>query len=162
METSDEEDERRKRKSRKVQSVMESDSGSEEELKTKRKSRKVQEELEEESSDEGSKWGKRKAVRKKKDIPRGEEEARKEVQSKTVDMDVDGIVQWIQSLKFDDSKYAVCYFKLLEVKPMVAQLLPSPFQHMHSVPQYYSSSSTVASFVQLLLLWHAWVQDWHL
>lgn len=84
------------------------------------------------------------------------------MQSKTVDMDVDGIVQWIQSLKFDDSKYAVCYFKLLEVKPMVAQLLPSPFQHMRSIPQYYSSSSTVASFVQLSLLWHAWVQDQHL
>ena len=30
----------------------------------------------------------------------------------------------------DDSEYAVCYFKLLEAKPMVTQLVPSPFQHM--------------------------------
>ena len=48
-------------------------------------------------------------------------------------MDIDGIVQRIQGLKVDDSKYAVCYFKLLEARPTVAQLLPSPFQHMRSL-----------------------------
>ena len=51
---------------------------------------------------------------------------------KTVDVDVEGIVRKIQSLKVDDSEYAVCYFKLLEAKPTVAQLLPSPFQHMRN------------------------------
>ena len=51
---------------------------------------------------------------------------------KMVDVDVEGIVRKIQGLEVDDSEYAVCYSKLLEAKPTVAQLLPSPFQHMRN------------------------------
>src|ERR1700678_3232967 len=72
-------------------------------------------------------------VRKRKDGLKDKEEAKKEVQTKMVDVDVDGIVRQIQGLKVDDSKYTICYFKLLEAKPTVAQLLPSPFQHMHNM-----------------------------
>ena len=62
-----------------------------------------------------------------------EKEAQQEVTTKAVGVDVEGIVRKIQSLKVDDSNYAVCYFKLLEAKPTVAQLLPSPFQHMRNM-----------------------------
>src|ERR1700678_3853636 len=72
-------------------------------------------------------------VRKRKDGLKDKEEAKKEVQTKMVDVDVDGIVRQIQGLKVDDSKYTICYFKLLEAKPTVAQLLPSPFQHMRNM-----------------------------
>src|SRR5271168_1004689 len=121
---------------------MESDSDSEDGRKTKKKVRKDREETEEDdSSDEEAKRSRRKAVRKRKDGLKDEEDARKEVQSKSVDVDIDGIVRRIQGLKVDDSEYAVCYFKLLEAKPTVAQLLPSPFQHMkpsavHQVSTY--------------------------
>ena len=133
-ESSDEEDERKRKKSKKVRSVMESDSDSEDERKTKKKVRKDREETEEDdSSDEEAKRSRRKAVRKRKDRLKDEEDARKEVQSKSVDVDIDKIVWRIQGLKVDDSEYAVCYFKLLEAKPTVAQLLLSPFQHMCNV-----------------------------
>src|SRR5271168_365836 len=113
---------------------MESDSDSEDGRKTKKKVRKDREETEEDdSSDEEAKRSRRKAVRKRKDGLKDEEDARKEVQSKSVDVDINKIVWRIQGLKVDDSEYAVCYFKLLEAKPTVAQLLPSPFQHMHNV-----------------------------
>ena len=115
LESSEEEDERRRKKSRKARAV-ESDSDSEEE-----------------SSEEDNRRKKKKAAKKKKNVPKDEEEAKKEVQSKVVDVDIDGIVRRIQNLKVDDSEYAVCYFKLLEAKPTVAQLLPSPFQHMRNV-----------------------------
>ena len=52
--------------------------------------------------------------------------------TKTVDVDVEGIVRRIQGLKVDDSEYAVCYFRLLEAKPTVTQLLPSLFLHMRN------------------------------
>lgn len=69
-------------------------------------------------------------VRKKKGEASGQEkETQWEVLMRSVDVDVEGIVRKIQGLKVDDSKYAVCYFKLLEAKPMVTQLLPSLFQH---------------------------------
>ena len=95
-----------------------------------KKSRKMQEELEDKSSDEEDRCGKKKAVKKKRDTPKDEEEDRKEVQSKVVDVDVDGIVRQIQGLKVNDSKYAVCYFKLLEVKLTIAQL-----QWLKKLPQ---------------------------
>jgi hypothetical protein len=113
--------------------VEESDSDSEEKLKTRKKSRRAQEESESEESEEEEKQGRRKATRKKKDVSKDEEETRKEVQSKVVDVDVDGIIRQIQGLKVDNSKYTVCYFKLLDVKLAVAQLLPFLFQHMHNV-----------------------------
>ena len=113
LESSEEENERRRKKSRKARAV-ESDSNSEEE-----------------SSEEDNKHKRKKVVKKKKGIPKDEEEAKKEVQSKVVDVDIDGIVRQIQNLKVNDSEYVVCYFKLLEAKPTVAQLLPSPFQHMY-------------------------------
>ena len=112
LDSSEEEDKMRRKKSRKARAV-ESDS-----------------ESEEESSEEDNRHKKKKAAKKKKNVPKDKEEAKKEVQSKVVDVDIDGIVRRIQNLKVDDSKYVVCYFKLLEAKPMVAQLLPSPFQHM--------------------------------
>jgi hypothetical protein len=59
-----------------------------------------------------------------------EKETQRKVLTKTVDIDVEGIVRKIQGLEVDDSKYAICYFKLLKAKPTVTQLLPSPFQHM--------------------------------
>src|ERR1700678_2154478 len=112
---------------------MESDSNSEDGQKTKKKVRKDREETEEDdSSDEEDKRLRKKAVRKRKDGLKDEEETRKEVQSKSVDVDIDKIVWRIQGLKVDDSEYVVCYFKLLEAKPTVAQLLPSPFQHMRN------------------------------
>ena len=61
-----------------------------------------------------------------------EKETQWEVMMKMVDVDVEGIIRKIQGLKVDDSKFAVCYFKLLEAKLTVAQLLPSPFQHMRN------------------------------
>src|SRR5882757_1082276 len=130
-EGSEEEEEKKKRKIRRSREVEESDSD-EEELKTKKKSKKVREESEEESSDEEDKQRMRKSIRKRKDVPVENEEVKKEVQSKTVEVDIDGLVRRIQGLQVDDREYAVCYFKLLEVKPTVAQLLPSPFQHMRN------------------------------
>ena len=140
-ESSDEEDEWKKRKSRKGRNVEDSDSESEEEWKEKKKSKKARERSEEEeSSEEEDKRSRKKTVKKKRDRVKDEEEAKKEVQSKSVEVDIDGIVRRIQGLKVDDNEYAVCYFKLLEVKPTVAQLLPSPFQHMHNVSVHQAAT----------------------
>ena len=140
-ESSDEEDEWKKRKSRKGRNVEDSDSESEEEWKVKKKSKKARERSEEEeSSEEEDKRSRKKTVKKKRDGVKDEEEAKKEVQSKSVEVDIDGIVRRIQGLKVDDNEYAVCYFKLLEVKLTVAQLLLSPFQHMHNVSVHQAAT----------------------
>ena len=95
---------------------------------------KGEKESENELSDEEDRWQRRKLVRKWKEETLGSEKgAQQEVTTKAVGVDVEGIVRKIQSLKVNDSEYPVCYFKLLEAKPTVAQLLPSLFQHMRNM-----------------------------
>ena len=113
--------------------IVDSDSEDKERIQ-RRKTRRPKFESEDESSDEEDKQQKKKSVRKRKGEVLGDEkETQQEVMMKTVDVDVEGIVRKIQGLKVNDSEYAVCYFKLLEAKPTVTQLLPSPFQHMRNV-----------------------------
>ena len=127
----DDKGERKRKKKTRVKKVVE-ESGSEDEYRVKkRKSKKARKDLEEDSSEEDSK--KKKKAARRDDEPDGEKEAKREVQTKIVDVDINGIVRRIQGLKVDNSEYAVCYFKLLEARLTVAQLLPSPFQHMRSV-----------------------------
>ena len=112
--------------------IVDSDSEDEERI-WKKKTRRPKFESEDKSSDEEDRQQKKKSVRKKKEeVLRDEKETQQEVITKMVDVDVEGIVRKIQGLKVDDSEYAVCYFKLLEAKPTVVQLLPSPFQHMRN------------------------------
>ena len=121
---------RHHRKNRKT--IVDSDSEDEERIQ-KRKTRRPKFESEDESSDKEDKQRKKKSVRKKKGEVLGDEkETQQKVMMKTVDVDVEGIVRKIQGLEVDDSEYAVCYFKLLEAKLTVAQLLPSLFQHMRN------------------------------